>query len=182
MGCKMSFIPEQPTLRKKRSKLNRKEGKKMKEWKFVSGRFNGKGETQQLGSIKTPDGLWLAAVEGGCTSNVTDLELVGRVIRVLNRELPGGKFRVCAGRGQGMGTKLKRSKPGIIEVSGGGLKETQIPIAPGALIRVKMLGCNKCFHVTSYDGKNIEVFVGGDAKIVDIERPREVRRGKAKSN
>lgn len=66
---------------------------KPERWSFVLNKFNGEGESQQLGSICTPEGLWFAAVEGECTFNDTDQALIDAVVKVLNRGLPGGKPR-----------------------------------------------------------------------------------------
>lgn len=63
----------------------------MDKWRFDASHFNqGHRAYGQLGSIVTPDGYYLATVEGKCNPNGSDLELVERVINVLNRELPGG--------------------------------------------------------------------------------------------
>jgi len=67
-------------------------------WSFRANEFNGKGEEQQLGSISiTHDNgitLWFAAVERSCVFDESDQQFIDRVLRVLNRELPGGQLRV----------------------------------------------------------------------------------------
>ena len=63
-------------------------------WGFESKKFNGDGKSYQMGSIYTPSGLWFAAVENACTFDNTDQELLDRVLKVLNRELPNGHPRV----------------------------------------------------------------------------------------
>ena len=68
---------------------------KQKKWRFVPKSFlYVSGNTAQLGSIKTPEGLFFAAVEPWCGLNdEPSMALVERVLKVLNRELPDGKPR-----------------------------------------------------------------------------------------
>lgn len=66
-------------------------------WSFVPGRFNRYGSDNQPGSIRTPGGMWFAAVEDICSGRdnpEADLKFVNLVVAVLNRELPEGKLRV----------------------------------------------------------------------------------------
>lgn len=66
---------------------------KQKKWRFVPKSFlYTSGNAAQLGSIKTPEGLFFAAVEPWCSSE-EPMVLVERVLKVLNRELPDGKPR-----------------------------------------------------------------------------------------
>jgi hypothetical protein len=65
----------------------------MAKWEFIRKRFNGKGEPQQLGSIRTPDGYWFCAVESDFALDTTDEAILEQVLKVLNRELPDGKPR-----------------------------------------------------------------------------------------
>ncbi len=71
---------------------------------------------------------------------------------------------------------VKKPKvPGKITVLGGGIGPTKIPIARGHLIRIQMMcgyGKYNCFHATSYNGKDVEVFIGGPARIMNIEKPK----------
>lgn len=72
-------------------------------WSFVPGRFNRYGLDDQLGSIRTPDGMWFAAVEDLCSGRdnpKADLNFVYLVVAVLNRELPEGKLRVRRKKGK----------------------------------------------------------------------------------
>ena len=71
----------------------------MSEWSFHKKQFNTTGVSSQFGSIQTPEGLWFAGVEN-CNQldEDDDMVLVRRVLKVLNRELPGGKPRNRKGK------------------------------------------------------------------------------------
>ena len=71
----------------------------MSKWSFHKKQFNDFGASSQIGSIQTPEGQWFAAVEiGNKIDEDDDMVLVRQVLKVLNRELPGGKPRNRKGK------------------------------------------------------------------------------------
>lgn len=65
------------------------------------------------------------------------------------------------------------SIPGNIRVKGFYSDSRTIPIGVGHLMRV-WTSEDVCFHVTSYDGKNVELFVGGAIKRIEVEAPKSL--------